>query len=71
MQRTESTGDVRSTRARGYKGLSMEGVIARWYDKNARKSTPEQYARWANTVAENVAEGDRVLEVAPGPDYWQ
>lgn len=69
MPSIESTGEVRPTRARGYKGLAMEGVIARWYDKNARKSTPEQYVTWANTVAENVAEGDSVLEVAPGPGY--
>lgn len=55
--------------AKGYKRIGMEGFIARWYDKNARKNTPEQYKTWAKEVAENVAEGSSVLEVAPGPGY--
>jgi ubiquinone/menaquinone biosynthesis C-methylase UbiE len=55
--------------AKGYKRVGMEGFIAKWYDKNARKGTPEQYKTWAKMVAENVAEGDSVFEVAPGPGY--
>jgi ubiquinone/menaquinone biosynthesis C-methylase UbiE len=55
--------------ARGYKRVGMEGFIAKWYDKNARRNTPEQYKTWAKMVAENVAEGGSVLEVAPGPGY--
>jgi ubiquinone/menaquinone biosynthesis C-methylase UbiE len=55
--------------AKGYKRIGMEGFIAKWYDKNARKGTPEQYKTWAKMVAENVTEGDSVLEVAPGPGY--
>jgi ubiquinone/menaquinone biosynthesis C-methylase UbiE len=55
--------------AKGYKRVGMEGFIAKWYDKNARKGTPEQYKTWAKMVAENVTEGDSVLEVAPGPGY--
>jgi len=47
---------------------AMEGFIARWYDKNQRK-TPEQYKSWAKMVAENIAEGSKVLEVAPGPGF--
>jgi ubiquinone/menaquinone biosynthesis C-methylase UbiE len=54
---------------KGYKRVGMEGFIAKWYDKNARKGTREQYKMWAKMVAENVAEGDSVLEVAPGPGY--
>lgn len=68
MQSTNED-ERRSTRAKGYKGLAMEGVVARWYDKNARKRTPEQYVTWASMVAEHVTEGDSVLEVAPGPGY--
>jgi ubiquinone/menaquinone biosynthesis C-methylase UbiE len=46
----------------------MEGLFAKWYDKTVRKY-PEQYRTWAQKVAENVAEGSSVLEVAPGPGY--
>ncbi len=46
----------------------MEGLFARWYDKNVQKY-PEQYRMWAKKVAENVAEGSSVLEVAPGSGY--
>ena len=46
----------------------MEGFFARWYDKNVRKY-PEQYRAWAKEVAENLAEGSSVLEVAPGSGY--
>jgi len=55
-------------KVKGYKGIAMEGFIAKWYNKNQRK-TPEQYKTWAKQVAENVAEGSSVLEVAPGPGY--
>jgi ubiquinone/menaquinone biosynthesis C-methylase UbiE len=55
-------------RTKGYKGIAMEGFIAKWYDKNQRK-TPEQYKSWAKMVAENIAEGSKVLEVAPGPGF--
>jgi ubiquinone/menaquinone biosynthesis C-methylase UbiE len=46
----------------------MEGFFARWYDKNVWKY-PEQYKTWAKKVAENVAEGSSVLEVASGSGY--
>ena len=32
-------------------------------------SPAEQYKKGAKMVAENVAEGDSILEVAPGPGY--
>lgn len=53
---------------KSYKGVAMEGFIARWYAKNT-KSNMEQYKNWAKLVAENVTEGSSVLEVAPGPGY--
>ena len=73
MYKVELTEDSKTlpkvARVKGYKRIGMEGFIAKWYDKNSRKSTPEQYKTWAKMVAENVAEGDSVLEVAPGPGY--
>ena len=70
MHNTELTGDSKPLLKpkKGWKGIGMEGVIARYYDKNSRK-TPEQYKSWAQRVAENFAQGNEVLEVAPGPGY--
>jgi ubiquinone/menaquinone biosynthesis C-methylase UbiE len=53
---------------KSYKGMAMEGFIARWYAKNT-KGNLEQYKDFAKTVRENVTEGNNVLEVAPGPGY--
>jgi ubiquinone/menaquinone biosynthesis C-methylase UbiE len=58
----------KGAKVKGYKGIGMEGFFARWYDKNVRKY-PEQYRMWAKEVAENVAGGSSVLEVASGPGY--
>jgi len=53
---------------KSYKGVAMEGFIARWYAKNT-KGNMEQYENWAKLVVENITEGSSVLEVAPGPGY--
>ncbi|MGB9200669.1 class I SAM-dependent methyltransferase [Methanobacterium sp.] len=53
---------------KSYKGMAMEGFIARWYAKNT-KSNLDQYKDFAKKVAENVTEGSDILEVAPGPGY--
>jgi ubiquinone/menaquinone biosynthesis C-methylase UbiE len=55
-------------RSKGYKGLGMEGFIAKWYAKNTGRDT-EEYKKDAKRVAEKVPEGGAVLEVAPGPGY--
>jgi len=59
---------VKRRKSKGIKGIGMESFFVRWYDKNVRKY-PEQYRTWAKKVAENVAEGSSVLEVAPGSGY--
>jgi ubiquinone/menaquinone biosynthesis C-methylase UbiE len=53
--------------AKPYKGMAMEGFIARWYTK-IRKEDPgrEQMIRH---VRETVPAGGRILEIAPGPGY--
>ena len=53
---------------KSYKGMAMEGFIARWYAKNT-KGNLNLYKDFAKKVAENVAEGSNILEVAPGPGY--
>ena len=53
---------------KSYRGMAMEGFIARWYAKNT-KGNLDQYQDYAKKVAENAAEGSSILEVAPGPGY--
>jgi ubiquinone/menaquinone biosynthesis C-methylase UbiE len=59
------TANPKITKA--YKGLAMEGPIARWYAKNARRDA--EFKTWVSRVNETVAAGGCVLEVAPGPGY--
>jgi ubiquinone/menaquinone biosynthesis C-methylase UbiE len=53
---------------KGYKGVGMEGYIARWYADNAQKDI-QRFEKDAKRVFENVTEGASILEVAPGPGY--
>jgi len=46
----------------------MEGPIATWYARNTR-GEGRAYAKCARAVANGLAPGARVLEVAPGPGY--
>src|SRR5262245_30839319 len=55
-------------RKKGYKGLGMEGPIARWYAKTTRRGI-EEAKKLAGVLAGRVVEGGGVLEVAPGPGY--
>ena len=54
---------------KSYKGMAMEGFIARWYAKNT-KGNLDQYKDFAKKVAENVTEGSHILEVAPAQDTY-
>lgn len=51
-----------------YKGLAMEGAVARWYARNTRKDLRGFRAN-ADAVTARLRPGARVLEVAPGPGY--
>jgi ubiquinone/menaquinone biosynthesis C-methylase UbiE len=53
---------------KAYKGLALEGFRARWYAKTTLRHM-ESYRKSAEIVAGQVADGARVLEVAPGPGY--
>lgn len=57
------------TRKKGYRGLGMEGAIARWYARNTGKQM-HGYRRAAEKWAAALPAGARVLEVAPGPGYF-
>jgi ubiquinone/menaquinone biosynthesis C-methylase UbiE len=58
---------MRATR-KGYRGLAMEGTIARWYAKNSGRDR-RRFHDVAQKVTRRVASGGRVLEVAPGPGF--
>jgi ubiquinone/menaquinone biosynthesis C-methylase UbiE len=53
---------------KAYRGMGMEGSIARWYDKSTRKDMPE-FENLASKIDEMVSAGGDVLEVAPGPGF--
>ena len=54
--------------SKGYKGMGMEGSIARWYARSTG-NVVEQYRAEARRLSGQVGEGSSVLEVAPGPGY--
>ncbi len=54
---------------RRFNDLGINGFAARWYDKNSRGHRIEELRNYAKEVANNVEQGDSVLEVAPGPGY--
>ena len=54
---------------KAYKGIGMEGLIAKWYATNTRKAL-EDFKALARQVASELPPGSRVLEVAPGPGYF-
>src|SRR5512136_1715707 len=62
-----TTPTVNSKTTKAYKGIAMEGPIARWYAKTARRDA--EFKTWVSRVNETVAAGGRVLEVAPGPGF--
>lgn len=53
---------------KAYKGMGMEGSIARWYDRTTRKSM-DDFRALASRIAARVPAGGNVLEVAPGPGF--
>ncbi len=60
-----TTENVNAVKA--YKGIGMEGFIAKWYTKTARRE--EEFERYVSRVSETAPAGSHVLEVAPGPGY--
>lgn len=53
---------------KGYKGIGMEGSIARWYEKTTRKDLDE-FRKVAERLRAIAPENGAVLEVAPGPGF--
>jgi len=55
-------------RRKAYKGLPMEGMIARWYAKSTARDIGA-FEFEAAEIAGRLRPGADVLEVAPGPGY--
>jgi ubiquinone/menaquinone biosynthesis C-methylase UbiE len=47
----------------------IEGMMAKWYAANTAEMM-QQYVDLAKRIAGQLAEGSRILEVAPGPGYF-
>jgi ubiquinone/menaquinone biosynthesis C-methylase UbiE len=60
--------NLMQTTAKAYRGMGMEGSIARWYDRTTRKDMPE-FQALAARIRALVPAGGAVLEVAPGPGF--
>jgi ubiquinone/menaquinone biosynthesis C-methylase UbiE len=58
-----------ATTTKGYRGLGMEGAVARWYAKTTRKDI-ERFRALARRLRDAFPRGGDVLEVAPGPGYF-
>ncbi|MDR2516280.1 MAG: methyltransferase domain-containing protein [Spirochaetaceae bacterium] len=55
---------------RKIKDLGITGPFTRWYDKNTRENRMEEIREYAGEMRRLLADGARVLEVAPGPGYF-
>ena len=53
---------------KAYRGMGMEGSIARWYDRTTRRDMPE-FQTQAKRFDEMLPAGGDILEVAPGPGF--
>ncbi len=70
MQATNTRMDERQGQ-KGYKGLPMEGVIARWYARIRRSGSQiEEWRQQAAQLTAGLPDGADLLEVAPGPGYF-
>lgn len=58
-----------ATATKPYKGIGMEGAVAKWYANLTRKGMGN-FTALAQRVANEIRPGSKVLEVAPGPGYF-
>lgn len=53
---------------KAYKGMGMEGSVARWYERTTRREMGE-YEALAERIRALAPAGGEVLEIAPGPGF--
>ena len=56
---------------RRYKDLKINGLTARWHDKNSHHHSIDEFRSYAREVIKHVEKGGFALEIAPGPGIWQ
>jgi len=56
-------------KSRRKKDLAITGRMAKWYDKNTRKSRLAEMSEMADLVSQTAHAGGEILEIAPGPGY--
>jgi ubiquinone/menaquinone biosynthesis C-methylase UbiE len=56
-------------KVRRKKDIGIYGGLAKWYDKNTRKSRLSEMKEYAEIVSQHTSAGAKFLEVAPGPGY--
>src|SRR5437762_8115113 len=69
---TREVNEMQATdkQQKGYKGLPMEGIVARWYARTRRSGSQiEDWRKQAAQLTGGLPDGADVLEVAPGPGY--
>ncbi len=54
--------------AKPYKGIGMEGMVARWYAGLTSRSM-DRFKALADRIHQELPADSRILEVAPGPGY--
>ncbi|OIJ15171.1 SAM-dependent methyltransferase [Anaerobacillus arseniciselenatis] len=54
---------------RRFKDIGINGMTARWYDKNSREHRIDEMRQYAEEVVKHITDRSVVLEVAPGPGY--
>jgi ubiquinone/menaquinone biosynthesis C-methylase UbiE len=69
MKQIEGVNLMQNGMAKPYKGMGMEGFIAKWYTTTTRKGMKD-FQALARQVAGELPPGSRVLEVAPGPGFF-
>jgi ubiquinone/menaquinone biosynthesis C-methylase UbiE len=52
-----------------YKGLGMEGSVAKWY-ASLTKNSLDEFKALAQRITQQIPSKSSVLEVAPGPGYF-
>lgn len=54
--------------SKAYKGMGMEGSVARWYEKSTRKDM-QRHREFAERMKGVRPQGGDYLEIAPGPGF--
>src|SRR5215218_1187102 len=55
------------TSIKPYKGMAMEGAIAKWYSKNTGRASEQKQI--LQRIKPSLPASGSILEVAPGPGY--